>query len=789
MTTMQRRLAVYSAPFCLLFISCGGGKPKITDQSQPATIERFEVQPKEITAGDSAQLLVKYSQGTGSIEPNPGAPDKDGIYHLSPDKTETYTLTVKGINLPISRAVTLTVHPQPQADIKAPENVAPGQPECAASVLEQPGLTYLWTVENATITAGQDTHAIRFTAPDSGTVNITCVISNPLGVKAEDKTTVEARDNGLVLNVVGAPNTSGPQLTLTGPEGYSNIVSGSQTLPNLKPGTYTVTAPSFTHNGLNFHPWRPTQTIEVKPGEQPTLTVQYPLPLYVAMIPDVAPPARPKRMVPMEFVLIPAGKFDMGSLTSERTRPIKTVTFATAFYMARTECTQTQWNVLINVNNSEPKGDDFPINNVSWDMVRATGGYLDLLNKHLPDKRFGLPSEAQWEYSYRTGLPVEFPFADSDMKQYMWFADNSGKSLQPAATTNQSGAPEEKPSAEVFANPWGLCDMGGNVWEFVEDQYHPSHEGAKADGSPWKDPNGDTGLRVFKGGYFGSGSIDCTTWARSAAPPSLPAPHYGFRLVMTEPQFEHPGIAANLGVEQEWCLGDFEPVDLSKTYRVTAQSLAWPKTEGAMIFIGLAEYDEDKNRIISLNRMFYQHKDASNNSISSCTRLAKTIEPGDKEIYLESVAGWANQPQLWRRGVTLWNWVDSQGKAYEPGTYSRNVFYNCFSEGNPVNVEKSFIQLKDSWSTISKETYPAGTVISQSDSALLHRYCTASGVNAPSRWTTHTGKIGSIGQPNTNDMHQFTPATRFVKIFIWAGYPKKLGESVYFCNWKLEPVN
>ena len=219
----------------------------------------------------------------------------------------------------------------------------------------------------------------------------------------------------------------------------------------------------------------------------------------------------------MEFVLIQPGEFDMGSPANETGRyddegPIHHVTISEAFYLGKYEVTQKQWHEVMGDNPSYFKGDDLPVENVSWDDVQE---FIKKLNKKENTHKYRLPSEAEWEYAARAGTTTRYSFGDDDSKlgEYAWYNKNSGGKTHPVGNKG--------------ANSWGLYDMHGNVWEWVQDTWHDTYNGAPIDGSPWRD--GVSAIRVNRGG----GWFDFAGYCRSASRnvPGNRLHDLGFRLL------------------------------------------------------------------------------------------------------------------------------------------------------------------------------------------------------------------------------------------------------------------
>ena len=221
----------------------------------------------------------------------------------------------------------------------------------------------------------------------------------------------------------------------------------------------------------------------------------------------------------MEFVLIPAGEFEMGSPEDEEDRwdregPVHHVTIGKAFYMGRYEVTQKEWREVMGDNPSGFKGDDMPVEMVSWNDVQE---FIRKLNEKEGTDKYRLPSEAEWEYACRAGTTTRYSFGDSESRlgDYAWYDDNSG------SKTHSVG--KKKP------NPYGLYDMHGNVWEWVQDKGHSDYDGAPTDGSAWE--SGDGANRVYRGGSWGHNAGYCRSAYRINCGPHYRNDYFGFRLL------------------------------------------------------------------------------------------------------------------------------------------------------------------------------------------------------------------------------------------------------------------
>jgi formylglycine-generating enzyme required for sulfatase activity len=231
------------------------------------------------------------------------------------------------------------------------------------------------------------------------------------------------------------------------------------------------------------------------------------------------------------LLLCPPGEFMMGSPLSEVGRDFDEAQYRRvirhAFYLSETEVTQEMWEKVMGANPSYSKGATKPVEQVSWnDCVRfceSTG--------------LRLPTEAEWEYACRAGTTGAYA---GDLASMAWFADNSGRKPLDAealskgvwenyARTVLDNGCQSRPVRQRKPNAWGLYDMHGNVWEWVEDGYAAYPKGGGTEEAA------EGRARVSRGGGWSFKASDCRAANRFVIAPMGTdfAIFVGFRVART----------------------------------------------------------------------------------------------------------------------------------------------------------------------------------------------------------------------------------------------------------------
>ncbi|MBV1877028.1 MAG: SUMF1/EgtB/PvdO family nonheme iron enzyme [Pseudomonadales bacterium] len=199
------------------------------------------------------------------------------------------------------------------------------------------------------------------------------------------------------------------------------------------------------------------------------------------------------------MVSIPAGSFQMGSNDGrDSEKPVHTVNINQAFELSQYAITFEEYDQFANATKRALPDDEGwgrdrrPVINVSWRDAQAYVAWLSTET----GERYRLPSEAEWEYAARAGTTTAYCWADDISLDNANYGNIIGKTT---------------PVGQYAANPFGLYDMHGNVWEWTADRWHDSYQGAPVDGSVWSE-GGDGTRQVLRGG----GWVDSPANLRSA---------------------------------------------------------------------------------------------------------------------------------------------------------------------------------------------------------------------------------------------------------------------------------
>ena len=225
--------------------------------------------------------------------------------------------------------------------------------------------------------------------------------------------------------------------------------------------------------------------------------------------------------VSFQMVEVRGGTFTMG-VTNEQgsepyddKKPAHSVTLS-SYYIGETQVTQALWKAVMGSNPSGFKGDDLPVEYVSWHDCQK---FIEQLNKKL-GKTFRLPTEAEWEFAARGGnKSMGYQYSGSNnVKDVAWYDGNSGGKTHPVKTKK--------------ANELGLYDMSGNVWEWCNDWYDSQYYSSSPSNNPTGPSSGTN--RVCRGGSWIFIARNCRSSIRGSLTPDYRDSGLGLRLCLSE---------------------------------------------------------------------------------------------------------------------------------------------------------------------------------------------------------------------------------------------------------------
>ena len=230
--------------------------------------------------------------------------------------------------------------------------------------------------------------------------------------------------------------------------------------------------------------------------------------------------------ISIEMVNVEGGTFMMGATKEMRDpnvsllneEPVHQVTLTNDYYIGKYEVTQALWQAVMGSNPSKYKGDNLPVEMVSWNDCQE---FISKLNS-LTGRKFRLPTEAEWEYAARGGKKSRgYQYSGSNsISDVAWYSGNCG---------NISGI-NTHPVGKKQANELGIYDMTGNVWEWCQDMYGYYSFSAQ------KNPTGSTGgnKRVIRGGSWFNTRESCRTSDRADSSPDHHFEGLGLCLALSE---------------------------------------------------------------------------------------------------------------------------------------------------------------------------------------------------------------------------------------------------------------
>lgn len=223
----------------------------------------------------------------------------------------------------------------------------------------------------------------------------------------------------------------------------------------------------------------------------------------------------------IDIVEIPAGTYVMGSAGGhDNELPMTPVTFREPFFVGKYEVTQREWKEMMGEDNnpSTHKGDDLPVENITWEQAKT---FVGKLNEMQNPFRYSLPTEAEWEYVCKLGN-----FGKDDAQILIdraWYGRDPG-------AQQHTHSPARAFAEGKKADELGLYYMHGNVWEWCWDVYHPNYDGLPSDGSG-RGGERESHPRVLRGGAFNVDEDNCRCSFRKGQAGNITDGSVGLRVV------------------------------------------------------------------------------------------------------------------------------------------------------------------------------------------------------------------------------------------------------------------
>ncbi len=359
-------------------------------------------------------------------------------------------------------------------------------------------LNYRWYKDGVALQGGTSkSYTIRnVSKSNEGTYTVT--VSNIAGVANSQKATLTVMDAGDIISIIPIANSTKVRIDFAG------MLQESSDMKNWKDVTDKSPYTTGVWSGKRFYR------------------------SYVEVDNNLSIPL--SDTVNLDMIWIESGSFiegspisELGRFASERQHE---VTLTEGYWLGKYEVTQAQYQAVMGKNPSYFKGDDLPVECVSWDDAANFCAKLTEIERaagRLPaGYEYVLPTEAQWEYACRAGTTSALNNGEDltdknqcpNVDEVGWYAYNSGETTHPVG--------------QKQSNAWGLYDMHGNVWEWCWDwsSDYPS--------TPVTDPDGPKSgeARIKRGGCWESGAFLCRSARRIGYPANTTNQYTGFRVAL-----------------------------------------------------------------------------------------------------------------------------------------------------------------------------------------------------------------------------------------------------------------
>ena len=365
------------------------------------------------------------------------------------------------------------------------------------------------------------------TGVNAGTATIRATAADGSGITADKSITVTPAIvlvTGITITPSGNVSVeAGKTATLSATVSPSNATNKNVTWSSLHTGIATVNSQTGLVTGANAG----TATIRATAADGSGKTAEKSITV-----------TKPQSAIEPEMIFVQGGTFQMGCTSEQGSdcnvseTPVHSVTLG-SFYIGKHVITRVQWQAITGNNPSWFKGDNLPVEQVSWNDIVGTSGNYTTLNgiryyengfiyklNAATGKKYRLPTEAEWEYAARGGSQSRgYKYSGSNtIGNVAWYKDNSGN------TTHAVGTKQ--------ANELGIYDMSGNVWEWCQDWYDSSYYSNSPPNNPAGPSSGSS--RVIRGGsWYSYGARTCCVSNRNARSPGYSFYDIGFRVALS----------------------------------------------------------------------------------------------------------------------------------------------------------------------------------------------------------------------------------------------------------------
>jgi formylglycine-generating enzyme required for sulfatase activity/class 3 adenylate cyclase len=317
------------------------------------------------------------------------------------------------------------------------------------------------------------------------------------------------------------PAVGVPKTALIPPPAPPAVPQTSPALPPVAPIPPAASSAPMPQaavpNGPSAAPKAPAPALDVPAKNAPAAASKVPPTALNA--PSNIPNAPATVLSMPTMVSLPGGSFAIGSNDDPSEKPIHRVTIK-PFAISKFPITIREWKECVAAKACDyiPVGnDDAPVGNVSWNDTQQ---FIEWLS-NVTQKKYRLPSEAEWEYAARGGTQTRF-----------WWGDQLQSDMANCRGCGGAYDPSQPLKVGSFKpNPFGLHDMGGSVGQWVEDCWHKDYQGAPIDGSAWIDKN--CAARVIRSGSWKNDASYIRPASRDRYDTGVRYPTHGFRVVAT----------------------------------------------------------------------------------------------------------------------------------------------------------------------------------------------------------------------------------------------------------------